>query len=783
MREILWVTIWWLTIEVIGLAALPLTLRLFRNLPDGGYAFSKALGLLLVSYGLWLLVSFGLLDNTRIAIAFILMLVMLASGYLWHRQREEMRRLLGENRRWILTCEVVFALFYLLYGFFRAYDPAITGTEKPMDFALLNGILASRRFPPHDPWLSGFAISYYYFGYLMMATLTKLSGVPSSISYNLSLALLFSLTVTGACSLVYDLIVGERPEERKKAVLYGLLGGAMVALIGNLEGLLELLHAGGLGSDAFWQWMDVKDLVAAPRGGNWYLTGHWWWWRASRLIHDVVLGADSEVIDEFPFFSFLLGDMHPHVMSLPYVLLSLGLALHLFREQKKFSFSYRAPLSLLLPLCVGALGFLNSWDLPTFSLIVVAGYAMGRYLTSGGKGRLTLKETLYFALSLGGLSLLFYLPFYVGFRSQAGGPQPVPVRTKLHQYLIIHGLFIFVGLSFLAAQLREYMADRRGFRELLGKDWVRFVLKVLIVVGLLLVTPWVLIRFGSLLAFLFLLRPVSGAYPTTATFLVVLLTVSFWLLWQNVRRLGPSRSSFFVLLLLVMAFLLTLAVEFVYIKDIFNTRMNTVFKFYYQAWVLFAIGAAFGVYYLVGRERAGLWRYLWLAGFGVLFGSSLIYPLFATYSKAGYFAGPITLDGLAYMRVSRPDDYAAIQWLKAHTRGDEVILEATGPEYSEYGRVSGQTGLATVLGWGGHELQWRGDYREPRQRERDIEAIYTSDDQLEVRALLDKYGVRYVYVGELERRKYDLPRSIEEGFERFMELIYREGNVSIYEYR
>ena len=217
-----------------------------------------------------------------------------------------------------------------------------------------------------------------------------------------------------------------------------------------------------------------------------------------------------------------------------------------------------------------------------------------------------------------------------------------------------------------------------------------------------------------------------------------------------------------------------------YLRDTFGTRMNTVFKFYYQAWVLLALASAYGVYYFI--ERAGrLGRLLFLAGFAVLFVLGMVYPLAAGFDKAGGFAPQPTLDGLAYVRQYSPDEYAAVQWLNTHVLDTSVILEATGGSFTDYARVSSRTGLPTLLGWGGHELQWRGNYDEPGRREPDINAIYSSTDVQHVLTLLEKYDITYVYVGSLERGKYS-PAALAK-FDRFMDVAFQQGNVTIYKRR
>jgi len=239
-------------------------------------------------------------------------------------------------------------------------------------------------------------------------------------------------------------------------------------------------------------------------------------------------------------------------------------------------------------------------------------------------------------------------------------------------------------------------------------------------------------------------------------------------------------STLFVLLIIATGLVLTLSVEFVYLRDTFGTRMNTVFKFYYQAWVLLALASAYGVYYVIEKAK-GLGRSLFLAGVAVLVALGMVYPLAAGFDKAGGFAHQPTLDGLAWVRQHFPDEYAAVQWLNQHAPDTPVILEAPGGSYTEYGLVSSRTGLPTVLGWGGHELQWRGNYEEPGRREPDINTIYSSLDIQYVLTLLKKYGITYVYVGPLERGKYN-PAALAK-FDRFMDVVFQQGNVVIYKRR
>jgi len=272
MNQVILAFRWYLVVQLFGLAVLPLCLRLFRHLPDRGYGVSKPLGLLLAGWAFWLLNIFGWLHNTAGGILVALVLVAIA-GIALHLTNQQTNQLSWHT---ILLTEAVFALTFIVGCLVRAHMPRIqtAGGEKWMEIAFLRAILRSDTFPPNDPWLSGFAISYYYFGYVIVAMLTRLAAVPPSIAFNLGIATLFALTCTGAFSLVYNLIRNQVLSEKPgfSTILGGLLGPLLVAVMGNLEGLLESLHARGIGAASFWQWLDIRALDAAPPAfadGSW----------------------------------------------------------------------------------------------------------------------------------------------------------------------------------------------------------------------------------------------------------------------------------------------------------------------------------------------------------------------------------------------------------------------------------------------------------------------------------------------------------------------------------
>lgn len=782
------VLIWWLILQLVGICAMPIAMRLLRFLPHGGSGYARQVGLLLAGYLFWLLVTLGVLHNSAMNIAFVLLLVATASLYVWRRHRQELLKQLRSGLPTLLAGEVLFALALAAFAWFRAYNPEIAATEKPMEYGFLNAILRSRYFPPADPWLSGYAISYYYFGYVLVAMLTKLSGLSSAITFNLAGATLFALTVQGAFVLVNDLVAAhvagqkDASTERLEASPRwpGLLGAVFVAVMGNLEGVFELVRAHGGGSDALWRWLDIKNLRASAPSAAWYPDDVWWWWRASRVVHDRdVTGASMEVIDEFPFFSFLLGDLHPHVLALPFVLLMLALALNVWlmvaRRQREDDGPGRAAGAWLAydpaanwqdvglwALLLGSLGFLNTWDYPIYLALFVVAYALAR--VTRGLDWAWLRDVAVLGCTLLLLGLLLYAPFYVSFRSQAGGiGRVVSIKTQVHQFAIMFGPLLWLVMGLLVC---TFGASRRA----LVAHWRSPIILALAFVILLLGV--VCVSQGWWTAALCVVLGGLGALPLAAS-----------LYEGRERRL--EASTLFAATLALTGIVLAASVEFVFLRDTFGTRMNTVFKFYYQAWVLLAVASGYGLYLVVHKMRGG-WL-TWLLGGTfllvavVLVMGGLAYTVPAVVSKANAFQGRPSLNGVRHLERSDPDTYAAIQWLAQNASDDAVMLEAPGGSYSEFNWVSAYTGIPTLLGWGGHELQWRGDYTVPGQREPDIEAVYRFADVQSALDILESYGVDYIYVGPLERRKYGITAASLARMQRYLPVVYQKGETIILE--
>lgn len=714
---------WWFVAEVLGLVALPICYVFFRGLPDRGLGFSKIAGLLLLGYVTWLIEVLQFVDFSLPAV--VTLLVLLAAGAAWLVRKDwpDLRTFLASKRQLILGYELIFLVGFLFIAGLRGFSPEIAGTEKPMDFALINGILRSGQFPPKDPWMSGFSISYYYFGYYLTALMIKLSGVMPAIGFNLGLAFVFGLAAVGVAALLFNLTGRLR---------YGLLGAFLLLLASNPDGFLRVLHFGTLAPGEFW-----------------------WWWKSSRVLH---AGCGQECIDEFPQFSFMLGDLHPHVMALPVAILALGIALALLKRPEPLRWARSEWLSLLLvPICVGALGFTNTWDLPAYLAITLGAMLLRSFVIPSEPRTLgvepgvglaprflvlarndTLKPLLWVAVA----SIVAYLPFYVGFQSQAGGIRLVDGQTSPAEFL---GMWAFAMLLAAALMLSLVRLPRTDALILAGLG----------VVLLAITRKWLV---------------------------ALMLPLAFAAAWHTVlrlrdRKLEPEQA--FALGLAAAGFALIAVCEVVFLKDTFNNRMNTIFKFYYEVWIFLAIAGAYAVAQISQQLRRPWLHFGWVGSVGLLCAAASLYPVASFYTKANDFKTSWTLDGSAFLRTSMPGDLKAIDWLNRQVKSDQVIAEATGDEYSQFARFGTYTGLESILGWGGHELQWRGVWQEQPKRINDLTTLYTANDAGSVKNLLTRYDVSYVVVGGLERQKYG-NRDYGSIFQKLGRVVFDQDGTTLY---
>jgi YYY domain-containing protein len=816
--------LWYVIITLTGAVSLPLVFRLFPALPSRGYVIARAFGLLVWGFLFWLLSSLGVLANSAGGYLFAFSLLLAASLWAWRTaDRESWRAWFKEQHRFILTAEVLFVLTYTFLLLMRGMEPAALGTEKPMELAFINGFLRSPQMPPLDPWLSGYAISYYYFGYVLVGMLAKLSGVSAGVAFNLGISLVFALSAIGSYGLIYDMLAALPGERKSQLTAVPLLGPLFLLLMGNMEGFLEFLHGRGVfwtqtatgeWTSRFWTWLNLENLVSPPPGNT--TPGqlrYWWWWRASRVVVDSNLfGGNIEIIDEFPFFSYFLADLHPHVLAMPFVLVALVFTLNMFlrtsfegKAFKIFKYEYLFPQRdfLLSIVIFGGLGFLNLWDFPLYAVV----FAGAHMLRKAGKEGWSIDRVIEMVLLIGVLGIggaLVYLPFYLSFSSQAGGfyPNVINPTRGIHLWIMFGTLFIPVFWYLI-----HFFSKKQGKRSFLS--------------GLTVVILVVVLLFAFSLALTFTMGKVFDAttqsYPflnlygaesisqliteglsrrvTTigsAVTLIALASAAVEILWPNKQEevqteLTPpplALSHQFTGLLILAGALMVITPEFIFLRDFFNNRMNTIFKFYYQAWMLWAMAAAFGSAVLLTRAKVDkMFRMIFRGVFAVVLFIGLSYTVMAVQTRiASFTANPtssLELDGTANYNYLNVDEHTAVDWLLQAPLG--TLAEAIHPQggsYTTYARISMNSGQPAVLGWVGHEHQWRGSFDEIGSRQADIARLYETSQWTEADEIVQQYGIVYIVVGNLEKSTYNL---VEEKFIRNLTPVFVQGSVTIYQ--
>jgi YYY domain-containing protein len=694
----------WALIELIGLGAAPLAAVLLARLPGAGLGLGKPLGLLLVTWLVWLggsttLIPYG--TGSAVGwIALVCALGLLAWVPVWQGRRARAR---GEPRgriarwRWrrlvarapepdplrarlFWGAEAVFIVAFAAMTLLVAYSPDVWNTEKPMDMAFLNAANRADTFPPEDPWMAGADLNYYFLGQLAMGIVVKVGAIGPDEGYNVAVAALFALTAAAVFTVGATIWAAARGP--RGAVRAGVGAVALVVVGGNLEGARLLVADGG----------PLREYD---------------WFAASRVIEDT--------ITEFPWFSFLLGDLHAHVLALPFTLLALAFAL-----QVALAGPLLAPRGRALlegggaALALGFLYAVNSWSYPVIAgLLVLAAVPWLR----------DVRSARWLLLVLAGSALLM-LPFHLSFDPAARGIGVVDegrgfAAWARDELLLFGTLAGFAALAFAG----RLLATRRPGRN----------------------AAWIAVAAlfaGSLLAAL------EYAH-------VALLAIALLVALHALARAAPAERL--VWLPLAGGIACLLGPELLYVRDEFDDgplyRMNTVFKLGYQAWLLLGL-AAIGALAFAGdwlARRRLRWTLLALAA--LLAAGAVVHPVAGTYARKDGFTRAPTLDGLGWLRDRAPGDPGAISFLNDAAADGEVVLEAVGDDYSAFGhaRISTFTGLPTVLGWPGHELQWGHD---AGTRRADVERMYESPTTEGARELLDRYDVRWVVVGPIERAEY-----------------------------
>ncbi|MFP4530153.1 MAG: DUF2298 domain-containing protein [Halodesulfurarchaeum sp.] len=753
----------------LGALALPVASLLFANFADRGAGLAIPLAFAVLGISAYWIGQFRFGVVGALGAVLVLAFLSLLS----------VRRGVTIDGRRFRNAAIVFTLAYLLLILIRLYRPGAVpgGGEKFLDFGLLASLLRASTLPPQDMWFAGETVQYYYGGHMLAAVFALLTDTGPRFAYNTALAGYFAAYVTAAWGLAGAITA----ELDRPYWVGGALGAFFVGLAGNLSTPARLLvwllpdrlgtaFAGLLG-------LEVQGLATGP------MNFHYWY--ASRVIHGNAAG-DWQLITEFPFFAFLNGDLHAHMMSPVFLLLGVGLAFAIWKRPETARRGRVLRLLAIAPV-VGLLVVTNTWSAPalfgmTVLALLFAPAAPWTVFPAGIRERFDVRLTgrpvateTGRVVTAGGLALvvavlgaLFAFPFLTGAASgRSIGFLPTP-RSNLGGLLLVYGAFLGITSAYLAAR-----SDRR--------DWWGVAV---VVAGLVVAATFV-------------------RAPALALFLPLLLGA--WYLLRT--REDPS----FELVMVVGALGLLLLVEFVYvIEEAGPGRMNTLFKISAQVWALWSVAAGVMGAWLVGpagpgpalgdarrwfERRIHAWRSRNVPNPGiesspgattqkqrlavvlllVLVVSLSIYPVLGTIWGIGSASTGPTLDAHDYIDEDHPEEAAAIRWL-ANRSGQPTMVSAPGTEiYRWVNAPSSMTGIPTVAGWN-HEVGYRGA-EAYRDRVRDVEIIFETAEPESRRLLLDKYDVTYIYVGPIERERYDPPNyATEPG----IEVAYDDAHVTIY---
>lgn len=686
---------WWLLAEVMGMAAMPLTGRLFREFDDKGWMFSKIVAIVVTGFLTWFLTAVKLLKFTTAACVGVSLacgILFLFLGKAQHKKGIECLPM--DHLELVYWEEVLFLAFFLLWTYLAGFHPAAYGTEKFMDYGFMEAMMRSTTLPAVDLWYSEGTINYYYGGQYFAVFLTKLTGTKVELTYNLMRTFVAGLAFVLPYSLVYQMTKDRMGKKAagavgwKKAVpqISGILAGLSVSIAGNM-------HYVYYGQIRPW----LQKLTGQEPDSYWFPD-------ATRYI-GFNPDVEDKTIHEFPCYSFVLGDLHAHVVNIMFVLLLLGLLYAWVKMVRKRTYDIGEPGTkefwekhLLMPqilfaaVLLGMFRWTNYWDFVIYFVVTGGVVLFTNIVLMKGQGKWVIGVTAAQAAEVLAIGTIVILPFTLNFETMVQGVAVAQNHSLPHQLLILWGLPGILTVIFVISLLAEKLGGVKN--------------------------------------------------KTVYKFMKSLKLPDLFAMVMGLCAIG-----------------LVLIPELVYVRDIYengNARANTMFKLTYQAYIMFGMTMAYVIFrmlvisyrkFLKVTAGIALVCLVWTFGY---FGTS-VDSWFGEVKDPSKYQG---LNATAFLETDFPEDAAGIRWLKKNIKGSPVVLEANGDSYTQYERVSAMTGLPTVLGWYVHEWLWRNDVADLNTKSGDIELIYTSKDEKQVKDLLEKYNISYIFTGSCEREKY-----------------------------
>ena len=731
--------VWILTIQVLGLTAFPFLFKIMPDLRDRGFAISKLIALSSLGLASWLATMLDISGPTVNLLILIILIFIGSSIYFSIRNLRQICQFFKREWKVLLIAELIFLIILAIFAFFKFNDPSINHTEQPMDLAFLNAAMVAGPGGPLDPWMKGETISYYYFGYWIFGNLGSLTYTKPEITYNLSLIFIPSLMGSAVFGLTCSLL----PSGVKlRSILgVGIVSSLSVVFLSNLYGGLSFIAQNRMADTAFWDKICIQGLNSSSFNivDSWRPIEFWWWFRSSRIVNFFGDSCGGQGIDytinEFPFFSYLLGDLHPHVMGAPFLIMFCTLCLGAAYRGASSKVNIRTlSLILLIAIAGATTSFVNMWSIPIVIITLVFIYLL-RWMAGYEHNLL---HTMFVPIGALSLAALFLFPFLYKFQSYLTGLQPSPVQTGLVHFLIMWGPLLLFVVPYIVSQFWSTPVSLKWRKSLLIASIVAF-------------SPW-LIR-----AFLPAgMNPDGPGFTGVSVPITGLIFISTATALSKIQTMGLARQPL-ILLLMNLGLILILIPELFFIGDIYGNRMNTVFKFYYQAWIFLAISTGLVVHfwaknYFPGRTRHRWTLRIWGTATLAIFIIGMYYAPAAIATKTSE-SHLQSFDGLVFIDEQGPHTRNAIHFVRSTIKKSDGIVEAVG-EWGDAGIISMNTGVPNIVNWPGHQKQWRGNSIDIEQRVADVKTIYETFDIALAKKLLDKYQVKYIVVGPIEAHTY-----------------------------
>lgn len=768
------------TIYLLGFVSFILFFRHLDILNDRGLFVSKIIGLVFISSFVWLLTLFTPIPNLGYVwrISFLIFVIVAILKLLNKEFRREIINFIISKKTQILLFEFIFLSVFFFFVLLRMYDNNAVGTERPMDSMMLNSVFNSYYNPPNDLWMSGNKISYYYFGYWIFAGFYSIIFFDTNNLYNLSFGLIPALSSAAALSFISNFLYITKNNKLKfiKPIFVSIITPFFLVFSSNFYGFVLLLDYMKIFPLSILNWLHGDKHVTIQNYEYFIPQDFWWWWKSSRIINSYKNNESLDfTINEFPFFSFLLGDFHPHMISIPFFITTLILFTSYFVGSKYIYLSHKRPkisylFTLLLILFIGSTGFINMWNLSFFVLFTFILIYFYFYINKFQIKIIITSKFIREILLVWIIGILVFGNFYF-ITSDSNISYPfisfnyITTRPIHLIYVWIIPLSIIIPLLYFMFHENFYTKSKLSLFK--TKSNLLFI-SLFIATSIIWAIVNMVISEQSLAQ---LLLSLIFFY----IFYLPLFFLIYHLITKTIKNNDVLKLSYY--LLLFTAFILLYLSELFYVKDIFGNRMNTIFKFHYQVWIVFSITSGISLKFLFEYNLRNITRIILSISFLIL-ATSNIYFVTASYLtkiKESSNLNP-NLSSINHLE-NDTNKYELIKYLRLNSNHNDVIIETQGKSYTNDSQISSESRIPTILGWVGHQLQWRSNHSDIYNREEDIDTFYISNDSQEIINIINKYSITMIILGPNEIEKYNI-NSLNK-FLNISEIIYKNNDYTL----